>query len=58
MLLLIKTYGAYHAVIVQVLLSIWYLKYQILSKQVFEKYLKILNTTINRYLAFYLNIIL
>jgi len=40
MLLLIKTYGAYHAVIVQVLLSIWYLKYQILSKQeVFEKYL-------------------
>ena len=40
MLLLIKTYDAYHAVIVQVLLSIWYLKYQILSKQeVFEKYL-------------------
>ena len=40
MLLLIKTYDAYHAVIVQVLLSIWYLNYQILSKQeVFEKYL-------------------
>jgi len=39
MLLLIKTYGAYHAAIGQVLLSIWYLKYQILSKQeVFEKY--------------------